>query len=185
MEGGGAFVHSRTLPSIKPSRLVCYLPCALPRVYPRAKSVSRNLARVADSSQAGILDFELFEPQRALFCVNWLFAPARFADTQQEAAHPMEDLEEVEEDGEEGEIKGGFLGEAEMENRRTMGKAANMSWVEAVLLCPGRAEAAAIGDGEDGDGDDAAAETEVGKYAAAAAAVAFSVGQTKQRGYLA
>lgn len=78
----------------------------------------------------------------------------------------MEDLEEVEEDGEEGEIKGGFLGEAEMENRRTMGEAAKMSWVEAVLLCPGRAEAA-IGD-EEGDDDDAAAQTEVSKFAAAA-----------------
>ena len=83
----------------------------------------------------------------------------------------MEELEEVEEDGEEGEIKGGFLGEAEMENRRTMGEAAKMSWVEAVLLCPGRAEAA-MGDDEDGESDDAAAEMEVSERAAAAAAAA-------------
>lgn len=69
----------------------------------------------------------------------------------------------MEEDGEEGEIKGGFLGEAEMENRRTMGEAAKTSWVEAVLLCPGRADDAAVGDddGDDDDDDDAAAETGV------------------------
>eukprot|EP00752_Nemacystus_decipiens_P001909 g1839.t1 len=73
----------------------------------------------------------------------------------------MEDIEEAEEDGEEGEIKGGFLGEAEMENRRTIGEAAKMSWVEAVLLSPGRADVT-IGEDEDGDGDDAAAETEHG-----------------------
>lgn len=81
----------------------------------------------------------------------------------------MEDFEEVEEEGEEGEIKGGFLGEAEMENRRTMGEAAKMSWVEAVLLCPGRAEAA-IGD-EDADDDDAAAGTDVSMCAAASSLV--------------
>lgn len=83
----------------------------------------------------------------------------------------MADLEEeVEEDGEEeGEIKGGFLGEAEMENRRTMGEAAKMSWVEAVLLCPGRAEGAIVGD-EDADDPDLTSETEVSKCAAATAA---------------
>lgn len=85
----------------------------------------------------------------------------------------MGDAGEEEEDVEDGEINDGFLGQAEMESRKTLtaaygGEDSKVSWVEAVLLgakhvTPADADAAkAEVEGiEGGDGKGADAETEV------------------------
>lgn len=89
---------------------------------------------------------------------------------------------EEEEDVEDGEINNGFLGEAEMENRKTLASAYGdeVSWVEAVLLgakhlAPAsNAAASEHGNGGGEGGDEEEEEVSCCAFSGAAASLYYS-----------